>query len=431
MSARLRWWVPVLLLWLVLLATGLGVARALRHDAPPADVATANDIVQTTQARWPAPTRGDYPSHTPDFTVVDADGRVLLAEGAAVGDADRAFRARAATFPVTVDRERVGSVYLIDPYPAAAAKRQRTALTAVLNALAAIGLLATVWLLWLDRRILAPFRELRGFADKVAHGNLDAPLRVHRGDAFGAFSESFDILRTELGRSRERETEARESRKHLVTSLSHDIRTPLATIEATTELLRLGDPDPRLGVIADKARQIEQLTQELFDANADELEQLPVELATVGSEEIAAILREVDDTGWIAECALPEVMVVADRHRLRQVADNILGNARKYGAAPVTVVGSLADELLTLRVRDHGAGVPEAELPLVTRRHYRAANAAGHRGQGLGLHTAAALMERMGGDLAVDNVPGGFEVTLTLACAEREHDPRRHSFGRV
>ena len=213
--------------------------------------------------------------------------------------------------------------------------------------------------------------------------------------------------------------------------MSHDIRTPLATIHATSEVMQLSDPDPRLQVIMDKAGQIDALTRDLLAANATDAGDLGVTLTAIGTPELRELIAAADAAGWVSECHLPDVLIVGDRARLAQVLDNVFGNARKYAAPPVRVAGALEDDLLTVQITDHGPGVPEGELALVTQRHYRAANAAGVQGQGLGLHTAYTLMDAMGGALVVANAADGFSVALTLACAERQHDPRRHAFKTI
>lgn len=419
----------LVLLWLALGAGGWVIVATAAPDRQPPDAATANDLAQTTAERWPHPVRGDYPAGSPAFTVLGGDGRVVLDAGAGIRSDSQAYAAGALGLDVARDGSAVARVYVLDPYPLVLARQARHARDAALGTLAVIGLAATGWVLWLDARILRPFRELQGFAGQVARGDLDAPLAVHRGAAFGAFSESFDILRTELARSRAREAAAQDSRKALVSQLSHDIRTPLATIQATGEVMQLTTEDPRLRVIVDKARQIDSLTRDLLAANATDAEDLGLTLTALGTPEVAGLIAAADDAGWVRGARLPDALIVADRARLMQVLDNILGNARKYAAPPVIVTASLADDLLTVSLTDAGPGVPEAELPLVTQRHYRAANAAGVPGQGLGLHTAYVLMEAMGGALTLDNDPdGGFTVALTFACAEREHDPRRHAF---
>ncbi|MDR1217504.1 MAG: hypothetical protein LBJ99_02835, partial [Oscillospiraceae bacterium] len=98
---------------------------------------------------------------------------------------------------------------------------------------------AAVFLFSLDRRILRPFQLMRGFARRVAAGELDVPLEMDRSNAFGAFTESFDLMREELRRARENESASERSKRELVASLSHDIQTPVASIEAVAELMEV------------------------------------------------------------------------------------------------------------------------------------------------------------------------------------------------
>lgn len=78
---------------------------------------------------------------------------------------------------------------------------------------------------------IRPFRKLQKFAENIAKGNLDAPLSIYNRDYFGAFTESFDLMREELKIARESEYKANVSKKELVAELSHDIKTPIATIK--------------------------------------------------------------------------------------------------------------------------------------------------------------------------------------------------------
>ena len=87
--------------------------------------------------------------------------------------------------------------------------------------------LAGVWLyFYCERSILFPFRKLQGFARHIASGNLDVPLEMDKNNLFGAFTESFDLMRNELSNAKENERKADRSKKELVASLSHDIKRP-------------------------------------------------------------------------------------------------------------------------------------------------------------------------------------------------------------
>ncbi|MDE6584221.1 MAG: hypothetical protein K2K15_02355, partial [Anaeroplasmataceae bacterium] len=77
--------------------------------------------------------------------------------------------------------------------------------------------------LYIQSTIIKPFKKLKGFAERIAGGNLDIPLEMDKQNVFGAFTESFDIMRTELKKAKIAEAQANASKKELVAKLSHDI----------------------------------------------------------------------------------------------------------------------------------------------------------------------------------------------------------------
>ena len=103
------------------------------------------------------------------------------------------------------------------------------------------AVLAGVWILALlvQYFLIRPITEMRHFSEEIAKGNLDIPLPVHKHNLFGNFTESFDIMREELKASKERELKAEKARKEMVADLSHDIKTPVATIQSTCEVLEV------------------------------------------------------------------------------------------------------------------------------------------------------------------------------------------------
>ena len=104
-------------------------------------------------------------------------------------------------------------------------------------------LVSALSLFVVHRNVLRPFQRMRGFARRVAAGELDIPLEMDKRNAFGAFTESFDLMRDELRRSRESERAAQQSKRELVASLSHDIQTPVSSIRAVAELMEITAAD--------------------------------------------------------------------------------------------------------------------------------------------------------------------------------------------
>ncbi|WP_345580363.1 HAMP domain-containing sensor histidine kinase [Tessaracoccus lubricantis] len=326
------------------------------------------------------------------------------------------------TAPVIVDGEAVALVFVPDG-STAADRRTRAAVawtaTAVITALA---LAAAGLLLWVEARILGPFRRLSAFATDVAAGRLDAPLDMDRGNVFGAWSESFDLMRDELADARRREEETNRSKQELVAQIGHDVRTPVASISATAEVLRARTDDPavgeRLDVILTKAGQIRQLMTDLNQANVAPSRALSVVPTEFDAQRLATLVRDSDTAGSAAVGPIPECLLSADPGRLAQVIDNVVANAAKYADGTLQVSARLDEPHLLVAFDDLGPGVPEDELGSVLGRGVRGSNVGDVPGEGLGLFTSAQLMERMGGSLDVANRPGrGFRVTLAIPLA--------------
>lgn len=280
-----------------------------------------------------------------------------------------------------------------------------------------LGILFVVWYFF-----VRPFNDLKVFAEHVSKGNLDLPLKMRKHNYFGAFTESFDRMREELKKASEREIEASRSKKELVAELSHDIKTPVATIQATCEVMEVKykDKDPdileKVEVIKAKASSVDRLIDNMFKATLDELEELKVEQTEESSKILADIISELRFYGTVeTKNEVPECLVYADRLRLEQVIDNIAGNSFKYAGTPLEIEFSDDAENLHVLFMDRGPGVPEEEISLLTSKFYRGSLAAGKDGSGLGLYLAAVFMERMGGGLEVRNRDGGgFVVEIVL-----------------
>lgn len=422
---RLRTWPLLLVLWFAVAAAIGTLTWSASRPLPAVDVAAANDLVRTAEASWgrldDGAVRARLDEAGVDYTVVDTGGRVLAGRGTPVTDQLAAARARAATLDVTRGGQVVGRVYVADPSASAVGRRVADAARLATAVLAGVAVVATAWALWLRRRVVTPFGRLQEFAADIAAGRLDAPLRMDRSHLFGAFTESFDLMRAELTRARDAERAAQESKRTLVSQLGHDIRTPLASLGAAAELLTVGETDPvrreRLAVVLAKTHQIDALVDELFQANAEQLEALPVEPEPHASTDIAAMVRRADVTGLVAEIALPDALIDLDPRRTQQVLDNLLHNAAKYGAPPVRVTARVEAGLYAVTIRDRGPGVPPEELPRLVAQRFRGSNAGDAPGFGLGLFTASWLMERMGGSLTCHNVTDGFAVVLEFRCA--------------
>ena len=272
--------------------------------------------------------------------------------------------------------------------------------------------------LYYEKSIVGPFKKLQVFARQVAAGNLDMPLKMDKNNLFGAFTESFDLMREELKRARENEMLANQSKKELVASLSHDVKTPIASIKAVTELMLVSSTEKKeqrqLEIINAKAEQINLLITNMFYATLEELRALSVNIAEIPSTDIPKLLINADYEERLQEAKIPSCLVFADPIRLQQVFDNIIGNSYKYAKTDIKINAAFEAQNLVIEVMDFGEGVLEEELPLILNKFYRGKNSVHKSGYGLGLYISKYLLEQMDGGLHCENHPNGFTARIIL-----------------
>lgn len=309
-----------------------------------------------------------------------------------------AFQARKDEYELRKDREKAD-----------------LALMTLLALVLGLSVLGVVWYLY-----VRPFSELKVFAEHVSKGNLNVPLKMQKRNYFGAFTESFDRMREELKKASDRENEANRSKKELVAELSHDIKTPVATIKATCEVMEIKCKDPdvleKVEVIKAKANSVDKLIDNMFKATLEELEELKVEPTEESSMILADMISELRFYGTVeTRNEVPECLILVDKLRLEQVIDNIAGNSFKYAGTPLEIEFVSDEQEMHILFMDRGPGVPEEEISLLTTKFYRGSVASGKDGSGLGLYLASVFMERMGGGLEVRNRDGGgFVVEIVL-----------------
>lgn len=289
---------------------------------------------------------------------------------------------------------------------------------------------------YINSRMLKPFDKLKKYATRIASGDLAVPLDMDRNHIFGEFTESFDIMREELLKAREIEKKADASKKELVAQLSHDIKTPVASIKAMTDVLSLGDLNDEerktIKSIDEKADKIDSLISNLFHATLEELEELNVTVGEVSSKELLSILEESDYLDKVVDekgnsikeegfLPIKDSIVNVDKLRISQVFSNIITNSYKYAASQIVLKSEYKEGFLLVELTDKGKGVNPDELDSIMEKFSRGTNAKGKDGSGLGLFISKYLMEKMDGSIECENVVdektnevAGFRVKLYM-----------------
>ena len=356
-----------------------------------------------------------------DYSVIDTNGNVILYTR---DDIAKSRSSATSDYDIIRNIEVDGKVsgYLIVHNPKAELEKQTNMKIAlfVMSLVLLTVIVSVLYYIYLKRRVLDPFKKLKGFAVRVAGGNLDTPLEMDKGNVFGPFTESFDIMREELKASREREEKAVKSRKELVAQLSHDIKTPVSSIKAMTDVMCLTASEEdkvTINAINAKADQIDSLISNLFHATLEELEQLEVKPEDINSTDIVQMIKDADYLNKIEKLDIKDAVVFADRLRLNQVLNNIIFNSYKYADTMINVTSrfeNAGSKYLFIEIADKGPGVPEEELEMITQKFKRGSNAGNKDGSGLGLYISDYLMNKMEGSLTVRNTGDGFAVEIGI-----------------
>lgn len=412
----------------ILMAGILVILFAFRNtEEGRLDTVAVNDIAQSLAEKWDAletPQMLDLPGlqYKLDYVVLDNSGKLLCSTRSGLNETmTAAISNRDTIVDITYQNRVLGKLIIYNNSSQLWKQRRDNLLGFSVGVLGFILFFCVFYAVYLDNSIFRPFRKLQAFAHHVAAGELDFPLEMDKGNKFGAFTESFDLMRDELAKARESERIANESKKELVASLSHDIKTPVASIKAVSEIMAVKSHDEeqkrQLTVINAKADQINTLITNMFNATLEELQRLSVTVTEQPSTLLYDMIKNADYNNSAMITAIPECMILADMQRLLQVIDNIISNSYKYAGTSIHVTSRFHESYLEIKFKDFGQGVSPEEVPLLFHKFYRAKNAADKSGTGLGLYISKYLMNKMSGDMECKNEDDGFAVTIKLRIA--------------
>ncbi len=234
-----------------------------------------------------------------------------------------------------------------------------------------------------------------------------------------------------------------QMRDEFLSIASHELKTPLTIVLGHTQVLQrratraqaFGERDQRaLQVIVEQAVRLNKQISTLLDISRIELGKFRIELGVVDMVSLARrVVEELEPTlerhSIHFGTTEPSSVVWGDERLLEQVLQNLLGNAIKYSTDGGVITLQLwreADEVL-VSVRDQGIGIPEAALPHLFQRFYRASNVDGQHisGLGIGLYLVHEIVTHHGGTIAVSSTLGsGSTFTLRLPLSAAEGDER-------
>lgn len=385
------------------------------------DTVAVNEVVRTVQSDWRC-----LESHSNDtaldYVVLDTSGTVLFKTKPGLSESiNTAISNRDTILDIEVGGLAVGKIIVYNGDAQVLQSEKQTVIYVIVAALLVQCGICSGYYLYIRHSVIKPFQKLENFAERIAGGNLDIPLEMDRQNLFGAFTESFDIMRSELKKARAAEAKANASKKELVAKLSHDIKTPVASIKAASEVGAALASDEKVKgsyeQIIRKADQINVLVTNLFAATLEELQELSVTPADLESGELGALLENADYMHRTVIPDIPDCLIFADKLRLQQVFDNIFANSYKYANTKIEVTIRKESRYLAISVEDYGGGVKAEELPLLKEKFKRGSNTKNIDGAGLGLYISDYCMKQMKGRLDIENGENGLKATVLIAIS--------------
>jgi two-component system sensor histidine kinase BaeS len=217
-----------------------------------------------------------------------------------------------------------------------------------------------------------------------------------------------------MANSLEREDQLRRA---LVADVAHELRTPIAIMQAETEALADGliSPSPSaLSSLNEEAVRLARMVEDLqtlasAEAAGLDLQPRPLDLGRVAADAADSLSRRFQASGVELEQQLPPTPALGDPRRLHQVVTNLLDNAAKYTppGGTVTVRSGTEDGDAVLEVTDTGPGIPPDERALVWDRFYRGRSGRFADGSGIGLAVVKELVDAHGGRITIGEANGG------------------------
>jgi two-component system sensor histidine kinase MprB len=280
------------------------------------------------------------------------------------------------------------------------------------------GIALAVWLgRVVARAALTPVKQLTEAAEHVARTrDLSRRIRTDGTDELSRLGASFNTMLEALAN-------AERSQRQLVADASHELRTPLTSLRTNIEVLSsdMLAPDDKERLLRDLIAQLDELTvlvADLVDLARDDEPDAAAEdvrLDTLVSDAVERARRHAADKVFFTD--LHPCLVEGVPGRLDRAVTNLLDNAAKWSPPGGQIEVTVSDG--EVRVRDHGPGIADSDLPYVFDRFYRAPAARGLPGSGLGLAIVRQVAEAHGGTVMAERANGGgASMRLKLPVAD-------------
>lgn len=315
-----------------------------------------------------------------------------------------------------------GAILLFSPVSELNQKITRLNLIIWTTALILI-LLSALVIYYYSRRISKPIKDMEVAAGRLAAGNQTDDIIVPGRDEISSLAHSFNSMKLQLANTE-------KMRREFVTNVSHDMRTPLTSINGFVSSMLDGIVSPEsypkyLKIIKEETARLTLLTNEILElAKIQSGNLILVKHPVLVRKILECVLYSIQ--GILQEKSIPVHLkcdptryVYADWDKLKQVLINLLENAVKYSSphSEIEIIVSGGSNGTIFQVKDNGVGIAAEDLPFIFEKFYQAdkSRQATACSFGLGLNIAKNLIELHGGTIEAESTPGlGSIITFSL-----------------
>ncbi|HHX67846.1 MAG: HAMP domain-containing sensor histidine kinase [Miniphocaeibacter sp.] len=293
---------------------------------------------------------------------------------------------------------------------------------------------SSVYLFYIVKKyVLKPVQDLNMAANQVMQGNYNSFVDYDQDDEIGALCKTFNAMQVQLKEAVDRRDELEKSRKEMIASISHDLRTPISSIKGYVEGLEDGvvHDEERfkryLSVIKDKTNRLNSLIDQLFLYSQVDLKQNKDNLMVYDSGELLDDILSTyslefmeENIEFMVDRPFPNVKVRTDYEGLIHVFDNLISNAKRYANNEIQITSEVQEKFLEICLKDDGRGILVEDQAHIFDNFYRIEKfrASQLGGAGLGLPICRKIIEGQGGQIWVESLPNVngtiFKFTIPL-----------------
>jgi signal transduction histidine kinase len=301
----------------------------------------------------------------------------------------------------------------------------------LLAILLAFAALIALPISWLSAHLLASrVGEISRAAKRMAEGELSTRAESSGQDEIGELAQSFNQMAEELERAQQRQAAIERARKEMLVAISHDLRTPLSSVQAMGEAIvdRVVDESTAhqyIQQILNETHKLEALISDLFELSQIDVGNLRLQfescdLRDLLSDTLNAMQMHAEQRGVLLQGEFSHAvrLVHADPMRIQRVLSNLIQNSLHHTESGDRIVVEVKNEPsggIRLSVSDTGCGIDPALLPQIFDSFYRVDQARSDGGAGLGLTIARGIVEAHGGTISAESEPGvGTTISFTL-----------------